>query len=279
MIQKSEEWYKVGFYSLLTGTVYGATSTIVGQPLDTIKTKSQAQPDFMGKMNLPSAIQKVWKEEGLIGFYRGSLPTFAGSVIFRSLQFSVFDAVMFRLKDNNKLNKDIPLTFGLQPRVIVAGLASSFVRAIIENPFEYAKVKRQTKQGWKLTEIYKGFPTLYLRTTGLMTTFFIFVDSFKRNTNFLNTTSGNFFMGGFSAVLAWIIIWPLENMKNIIQAETQNVGNTWMEKYRYIIKNYGVIGLYRGMLPGLLGVFFRNGMSMIAMQTAIKKMNDYGLRK
>ena len=47
---------------------------------------------------------------------------------------------------NESRMKEIPGTFGLQYRVVTAGLIASSVRAVIESPFEYAKVKRQTGQ-------------------------------------------------------------------------------------------------------------------------------------
>lgn len=268
-----------GVYSLLTGTVYGGTSIIVGHPFDTIAAKMQAEKEFMGKMNFPTAVKKVWKDEGLVGFYRGAWPPFFGSVIYRGLQFSIFEAVYTYFDRNSAMKSTIPYTLGLQPRVIVAGIVASLGRAVVENPFEYAKVRGQTHQTWRMRDAYKGFPTLCMRTTGLMTSFFIIVDCIKRNTRAYETTSGQFVMGGLAAVLAWILIWPLENMKNVIQADAPELGNTWSQKFKYIWRTYGLLGMYRGALPGLLGVFFRNGCSMVAMQFAIRRLTDLGFRK
>lgn len=39
---KRTDWYKEGLLSLISGTVYGAASILVGHPLDTVKTKMQA---------------------------------------------------------------------------------------------------------------------------------------------------------------------------------------------------------------------------------------------
>jgi solute carrier family 25 carnitine/acylcarnitine transporter 20/29 len=277
--EKRQSWYKEGVYSLITGTIYGATSVIVGQPFDTIKTKMQAQKEFMGKIQMLPAMQKVWREEGLRGFYRGSLPPFFGSVAFRSLQFSCFEMVYTYLEGNPSMTKPIPNSFGLQPRVILGGLAAALVRSIIENPFEYAKVKRQTLQPWHFKDLYKGFWPLCLRTSGMMTSFFIFVDILKRNTRAYESTAGRFLMGGLAASMAWVLIWPLENVKNVVQAETKDVGKTSFDKLMYVWRNFGLMGLYRGMLPGLVGIFFRNGCSMVAMQWAIQKFTAMGLRK
>ena len=67
---------------------------------------------------------------------------------------------------------ELPLTGGLQVRVVVGGLTASTVRAIIETPLEYAKVRRQTQQNWRLVDLYRGFGVTWGRTVGLMTTYY-----------------------------------------------------------------------------------------------------------
>ena len=125
----------------------------------------------------------VYERGGLIGFYRGVVPPFFGSIIYRSLQFSAFEAVFTKGEEHESLKTKIPYTGGVQVRVILGALASATTRAIIECPFEYAKVKRQTGQQWKLVDGYTGFSILYMRTLGLMTSFFIIIDSMRRHTD------------------------------------------------------------------------------------------------
>jgi hypothetical protein len=43
--------------------------------------------------------------------------------------------------DNNTLTKKIPLTGGIEWRVLLAGIIAGSTRAVFESPFEYAKVK------------------------------------------------------------------------------------------------------------------------------------------
>lgn len=62
--------WKEGAFGLLCGLVYGATSPIVGHPLDTIKTKQQAQQGYMGK-NVWQCLTSVVKQDGPLGLYRG----------------------------------------------------------------------------------------------------------------------------------------------------------------------------------------------------------------
>jgi len=67
------------------GVLYGGTNTLVGHPLDTIKTKMQAQSGHMGQVTLSESIKQVWRNDGPLGFYKGWMPNFTGSVIFRSI--------------------------------------------------------------------------------------------------------------------------------------------------------------------------------------------------
>lgn len=89
-------------------------------------------------------IKRVARNEGPIGFYRGFWPPFFGSVLFRSAQFSVFEAFYTRFAKNEALCKEIPYMMGVEYRTVLAGIAGGSARAFIECPFDYAKVKRQT---------------------------------------------------------------------------------------------------------------------------------------
>ena len=84
---KRTHWYKEGLYATISGFLFGATNALVGHPFDTIKTKMQAQTDFIntsGRGYIKS-VEIVYARDGLIGFYRGIVPPFIGSTIYRSL--------------------------------------------------------------------------------------------------------------------------------------------------------------------------------------------------
>ena len=57
--------------------------------------------------------QKVFNKEGFLGFYRGCIPPFIGSIIFRSMQFSIFEFFYTKWESNDRLKKAIPFTGGL----------------------------------------------------------------------------------------------------------------------------------------------------------------------
>lgn len=111
-----------------------------------------------------------------------------------------------------------------------------------------------------------------------MTSYFCQIDSYRRNTTAFDTKIGQFLASGSAAMIGFWLIWPLEVLKNITQAETKNVGNTNLERARYIMKTQGVKGFYRGIIPGSQSVFLRNGAAMIMMQYAQKKLTQLGFR-
>mmetsp|Transcript_1347 Transcript_1347/g.1750 ORF Transcript_1347/g.1750 Transcript_1347/m.1750 type:complete len:104 (+) Transcript_1347:141-452(+) len=91
-----------------------------------------------------ASVKQIYRAEGMIGFYHGCLPPFFGSIIFRSLQFSVYEMVYTKCQDHRQPLNAIPFSGGIQFRVLYGGLIAGTVRSLLECPFEYAKVKGQT---------------------------------------------------------------------------------------------------------------------------------------
>lgn len=56
--------------------------------------------------------------------------------------------------DNQFGKQHILFSNGVELRVICGGLMSGTLRALIETPLEYAKIKRQTGHSWKLKDTF-----------------------------------------------------------------------------------------------------------------------------
>ncbi|XP_052776716.1 mitochondrial substrate carrier family protein L-like [Mya arenaria] len=276
--EKRTHWFKEGGIGLGVGILYGLTNTCVGHPWDTLKTKMQAQAGFE-KTGLFQTLTKTLRSQGVIGLYRGCIPPLWGSGIYRSVQFAVFEGVYTLLNEPN-FNFEIPLTAGLQPRVIIAGAVASTSRAIIETPLEFAKIKRQTQQTWELRKVYTGFGVTWLRTMGLMSSYFIFVDTGRRNfpEYFARPILGPFLISGMAATMAWWIVWPLEYMKSQVQSGYANQNESVLKRMATVIRERGFFSLYRGILPGTIRSFTANGTSMVVMTFAQRKVSEMGLR-
>jgi len=64
-------------------------------------------------------------------------------------------------------------------------------------------------------DIYRGFTSLYPRSTILLTTYFLFVDTMRRKTSLWSYKAGQFFISGMGAVAGFWLVWPLEVLKNM----------------------------------------------------------------
>ena len=278
--EKRAEWWREGLISLGVGFLYGITCVCVGQPFDTIKTKMQAQPGFE-KPNMIQSFIKTIREQGIRGLYRGSLPPLLGSGIYRSAQFAVYEGFYTYLGSHNPWSTfEFPLTGGLQVRVLIAGSAASTVRAMIETPLEYAKVRGQTGLNWRFVDLYKGFSVTWIRTMGLMCTYFILIDWGRRNAKeaFETPILGPFLASGLAATAAWWIVWPFEYMKSQVQCD-YGKNMPLLQRMRLTVRERGgFLGLYRGIGPGTIRSLLANGTSMIVMQFAQKKISEWGLR-
>ncbi|XP_064605470.1 mitochondrial substrate carrier family protein S-like [Liolophura sinensis] len=276
--EERTHWFKEAGIGLGVGFLYGITNVVVGHPFDTIKTKMQAQAGFE-KTSMFQSFVKTVRTQGVIGLYRGCVPPLWGSGIYRSTQFAVFEGVYTYL-DKPGWRGEIPGTAGLQVRVIAGGLVASTARAIIETPLDYCKVKGQTQQKWQLRALYTGFGVTWCRTVGLMTTYFVLLDSGRRHfpEHFKRPLLGPFLTSGIAATLAWWIVWPLEYMKCQVQTGYGQHLSV-IERMRLTVRDRGgFLALYRGLLPGSIRSFAANGTSMIVMTFAQKKVSEWGLR-
>jgi solute carrier family 25 carnitine/acylcarnitine transporter 20/29 len=104
--------------SFIAGFAYGITNVVIGQPLDTIKTRMQAVPGTKGMVSTTVAI---FREEGIIGLYRGGLPLVLFGGLIRSTQFGCYHATLSKIKELNFFNQRI-FEVGL------AGMVGGFCR-------------------------------------------------------------------------------------------------------------------------------------------------------
>eukprot|EP00929_Paragymnodinium_shiwhaense_P005344 TRINITY_DN107174_c0_g1_i1.p1 TRINITY_DN107174_c0_g1~~TRINITY_DN107174_c0_g1_i1.p1 ORF type:complete len:311 (+),score=37.89 TRINITY_DN107174_c0_g1_i1:104-934(+) len=257
---------------LATGSIYGATNVIVGHPFDTVKTKMQAQSGY-GSDSMRGAMRHIANSEGPIGFFRGCIPPMWGSACYRGAQFFVYDMLYNQLEDSERFRQPLdPLGVGCQmeTRVLIAGFCGASSRTVLEAPIEYAKVKGQTGQKWRFREIYQGAHLQWARTGPMQTFYFCTFDACKRN-GLTTTPLGQFICSGGAAMVGFWIVWPFETLKNQTQA---GIGGSTMDKVRKL----GFSGLYRGIIPGSMSVFFRNGAAMLVMQFVNRKITEWGLR-
>ena len=89
-VQSREEWAA----RALAGTGAGIVATVLCSPLDVAKTRVQVQSAAGGQysnLGVWSALAKIRREEGLIGWYHGFVPAIASVTVFWTCYFPCYE--------------------------------------------------------------------------------------------------------------------------------------------------------------------------------------------
>ena len=251
-----------GIASFLCGMLFGATTVAVGHPLDTVKTRMQADLKF-SKFSTLESIVAIYREGGIKGFYRGYLPPLMGSTFFRSIQFAAFGATMGYCRDEaspwrtNKFG-------GVEARVFLGGALAGIARSVLEGPLDVLKTRRQTGSSLKgiaLKELTSGLTATMARNTLLLTIFFVCID--KLSATMEDTRTNALLRGGIATTAAWTLVWPLDVTKSRMQAVTGQTGANMRTVFMEAAREGA---LYRGYAAGIARSFFANGASLVAYQ-------------
>ena len=252
------------YISFVSGFVYGLTSVIVGQPLDTIKTRLQTMQsiDSTKSLNSYAVGRDIFKTEGIKGLYRGGMSLVIGGGFIRSAQFGVNSLVITKLREEYGITKEEDKVFKIfDPQVVVAGLFGGIARGVVEGPFEFIKVRRQVHESWNFTQIYKGSGATIIRNTFLFGSFVVYIDISKKVIDL-----SPFMLGAITSSMAWITVWPLDVAKTQLQS-----GQYKNKSLIYLVRDIFTKGLmFRGLMPGILRSSISNGCSMVMLKETEK---------
>uniref|UniRef100_A0A7S4IZX9 Mitochondrial carrier protein n=1 Tax=Odontella aurita TaxID=265563 RepID=A0A7S4IZX9_9STRA len=263
-----------------TGAVYGSSHTLSGHPLDNIKAVMQLDPAYRG-LSTAQSVSRLWSEHGIRGFTRGIVPPLVGSALYRSVMLSTYEFAYTwfdqRVPDDSAWKKEIWGGYFPRPCVWASATFCSLARSAVEAPFEQAKVMRQTGRTWSLSpDLYRGAGVQAARTTGMLVMIFGPYDVIRRKTDWMKDSLLNqFFVVTAVCGAAYALVWPLETLKNAAQAGLPRPGASLAERVRHL---GGLVGLYRGALPGISGGAIRNGVAMLAMANTQRVATWLGLR-
>ena len=261
--------------TFISGASYGLTTVIIGQPLDTLKTRMQG----MSSSSATHIVKELYSKEGLKGLYRGGLPLLVGGSFMRSAQFGVSAKAREVLEKNNFPR----YTFmNIDSNVLLAGISGGVGRAIVEIPTDFLKIRRQvqkdnkTKMNFALIKknILDGSMITFGRNTILFASFIVYVDLAKQAcsagmipTFLCNEDSTNltpFAKGALCSNLAWLSCWPFDVIKTQRQSGNFDPNVSAIQ----LLKDNAKQGkLLRGLVPGLIRSSIANGSSMVVYET------------
>lgn len=272
-------------YNFTLGSLSGAIGASSVYPIDLVKTRIQNQrkTGTLLYRNGVHCFQKVLKDEGIIGLYRGLLPQLIGVAPEKAIKLSVNDFTRKIFKANDS---------SIAVECLCGGLAG-MSQVIFTNPLEIVKIRLQVQgeafaaaaavaatstsvsgsspkvtlkgsafrvvRGLGLKGLYKGSPACFLRDIPFSAMYFpsynhlkkdIFKESEDNDIGFAKLLAS----GSMAAIPAAFIVTPAD----VIKTRLQVVAHTSQQSYSgicdAIIKIYSTEGF---------GAFFKGGMARV----------------
>ncbi|OJJ33720.1 hypothetical protein ASPWEDRAFT_173157 [Aspergillus wentii DTO 134E9] len=127
--------WKDNLKDLTAGAAGGVAQVFIGQPFDLVKVRLQTQRGG----NAISTTRHIWRTEGALAFYKGSLVPILGIGACVSVNFGAFH--YFRQTLEAHQNKTTLST----PQFYLAGGMAGIVTSLISTPVEHIRIRLQTQ--------------------------------------------------------------------------------------------------------------------------------------
>ncbi|KAL5531850.1 hypothetical protein ACEPAF_5413 [Sanghuangporus sanghuang] len=279
-------WHPSTVNELIAGSVGGAAQVLVGQPLDTIKTRAQIAPKEMfvsmismllmaGKIELSQKgpmdilVQTV-RKEGVLALWKGMASPLIGIAGVNSLLFTSY-AVSKRMIS--------PFPDLSLKEIAAAGAMAGAANSILASPVEMFKVRMQGQYGspgdkrlravvsemwsrWGFRKgVMRGFWVTVAREIPAYAGFYTGFEFAKRR--FRERYPGSSLpvwallaSGSCGGISYWLACYPLDVIKSRVQLRATPPTGTPVQyithEFKTIVNESGFRGLFRGLSPSLL---------------------------
>ncbi|TFL04850.1 mitochondrial carrier [Pterulicium gracile] len=253
---------------LIAGSLGGAGQVIVGQPLDTIKTRAQIAPKGMFKGPL-DILKQTARREGVLALYKGMASPLVGIAAVNSLLFASYSA-------SKRLVSPYP-TLSLK-QTALAGAMAGAANSILASPVEMFKVRMQGQYGsatdQKLRTVFTDMIKDWGFRKGLMRGFWVtvareipayagFYTAFEFSKRKFSQAYGSqlpvwalLASGSTGGIAYWLACYPFDVVKSRVQLRPVPPTGTPVQyiahELKAIVAESGVSGLFRGLSPSLL---------------------------
>lgn len=275
MSQSSEPRKPSFLNEMISGYLGGAAYILSGQPLDIVKVRMQST----GETSIVQSLKHIWKNEGILAFWKGSFFPLTTVGISIALLFGINEDLKHRYQKflgKNSLDY-IDLFF-------VGGSAGMMYAAFV-CPVEHIKIRMQIQSDSATTVyansidcfrkvysehglrgLFKGLsPTLireFLGCGGYFATYFYLKEKFKTDSKVMTMI-----YGGLSGIMAWNMTFWLDNYKSRIQSD--NISNPKYKGFKGF-SNLSFRQLSKGYFAGMIKSFPSNAGTFLVYEIANK---------
>lgn len=251
---------------LIAGSVAGAAQVIVGQPLDTIKTRAQIAPKGMFKGPMDVLFRTV-RNEGVLGLYKGMASPLMGIAAVNSLLFTAYNV-------SKRVISPFPDLSIAQ--IAAAGSMAGAANSVLASPVELFKIRMQGQYGdasdRKLSRVFRDTWKAHGFRHGVMRGFWATVareipayGAFYAGFEFAKRRFQQEYgkevpvwallsSGSFGGISYWLACYPLDVVKSRVQLSDKPLRGLWYitDEIAAVVREGGARALFKGLSPSLL---------------------------
>ena len=288
----------------LGGFAAGIVGTVIGFPLDVIKTRLQTESITINRSNgaishgggIVRVATHIVRAEGILSLYKGITPPLISLSLINTISFASYS--YFRQFYHG--------TNGWDLKNSLAGMTGAPMFAMITTPENFLKTQMQldnvhnpNKRQFRgslhcATTLVKqhGFPILYtghvintVREGAFMACYFFMYEGLREW--FLNSSHSKDrnakiavpVAGGLAGACAWFFSFPLDCIRAGVQGQSLSTFGTdgrnlqakqgAVRVFWELLNKKGVLGLYRGVGPSIARAFLVSGSRFSAYEGAL----------
>jgi solute carrier family 25 carnitine/acylcarnitine transporter 20/29 len=270
------------------GLSAGIIGTVIGFPLDTIKTRMQTQSVSAGILATGNS---VVRKEGALALYKGILPPLISLSILNTLTFTSYSYLQSLLHATRGWDGRNALAGSLCG--VAAGTVSTVENLVkTQMQLDNTRIDRQGQQfrgSWDCvrqltasqggTVLYTGHAVNTIRECVFLSTYFFVYEGFRQQLIGSGKSAGGTnkwaipVAGGCAGAIAWTVSFPLDCVRAGVQgqdfAAAGGIRRGAWRVFTDLLQQKGVRGLYSGVAPSLIRAFLVSGSRFSAYEGAL----------
>ncbi|KAK4242930.1 carrier protein YMC1, mitochondrial [Achaetomium macrosporum] len=135
---------------LFSGAAGGIAQVLIGQPFDIVKVRLQTSTAYPSAF---SAATSIWRHEGPLAFYKGTLTPLLGIGACVSIQFGAFHSARRWLEQRKEPAGKGGLEYG---EYYAAGAFAGVANTVLSCPIEHVRIRLQTQPHGAAARLYNG---------------------------------------------------------------------------------------------------------------------------
>jgi solute carrier family 25 carnitine/acylcarnitine transporter 20/29 len=262
---------------LFAGAVGGIAQVLIGQPFDIVKVRLQTSQQYTGALD---AATSIYKNEGALAFYKGTLTPLIGIGACVSVQFGGFNFARRYFESQNQAktgNGALSYT-----QYYAAGAFAGIANTALSSPIEHIRIRLQTQPSGAarlyhgpldcvrklsahqgvLAGVYRGTAVTFLREAqayGVWFTTFEFLMNADAARNHIKrediSTLKVAAYGGLAGEMLWLSSYPFDVVKSKMQTDGFGAAQKYSSMrdcFAQVWRAEGARGFWKGIGPTLL---------------------------